>query len=106
MQEKGWSLGSECGYTMAEGIAIANPIRAPQILDAVRESEGLFLTVEEGEIRAALREMCSRGCYIEPTAAATVAGVIRYASQAADDECIVSTFTGHGLKATAKMAAL
>lgn len=89
--------------TMAEGIAIANPIRGPQILAAVRASGGAFLSVGEDEIAAALDAMCRAGFYIEPTAAATAAGVFQYVRQAAADEIIVSAFTGHGLKATDKM---
>ena len=92
--------------TLAEGIAIAEPVRGPQILDAVRETGGAFLTVSEREIVAALRLVCARGHYIEPTSAAAVAGAIRYAGSAPKDERIVSVFTGHGLKTTEKMLAL
>ena len=37
--------------TLAEGIAIAEPIRGPQILKAVENSGGAFLEVEEEEIK-------------------------------------------------------
>jgi threonine synthase len=89
--------------TLAEGIAIASPIRGPQILEAVRESGGEFLLVTDGEISASLRAMCRRGFYVEPTSAATTAGVAKYVRGARQSEVIVSTLTGHGLKATAKM---
>jgi threonine synthase len=94
------------GNTMAEGIAIAAPIRGRQVIKAVRESGGAFVTVNEAQIRASLREMCRRGFYIEPTAAATMAGVACYASRAAPGEIVVSVLTGHGLKATEKMLKL
>jgi threonine synthase len=94
------------GDTFAEGIAIADPIRGPQIVLAVRESGGQFLTVSEGEIEAALREMCEQGFYIEPTSAAAVAGVHKHVQGTTSGEAIVSVFTGHGLKATAKMLKL
>jgi threonine synthase len=92
--------------TLAEGIAIAEPVRGMQIVEAVRESGGMFLTVSDGEIKHSLKEMTHQGFYIEPTSAATTAAVTRYAAQAAADEVIVTVFTGHGLKSTEKMMTL
>jgi threonine synthase len=90
--------------TMAEGIAIAEPIRGKQILAAVRASRGEFLTVTEAEIQSALMEMCLQGFFIEPTAAATIAGVKQFLLRPHDETEIVTTFTGHGLKAVEKLA--
>ncbi|MCX5399455.1 threonine synthase [Streptomyces sp. NBC_00102] len=61
--------------TLAEGIAIADPPRAAQILAAVRESGGTFLTVTEDELREAQRDLARRGLYAETTAAACWAAV-------------------------------
>ena len=91
------------GPTLAEGIAVAKPIRGPQILAAVGETGGRFVTVGEDEILAALRTMCAGGCYIEPTAAATIAGLAKVLPDTAPDETVVSVFTGHGLKAPDKL---
>lgn len=88
--------------TLAEGIAIAEPVRGKQIVDAVRWSGGTFIDVTEEEIESAWREMGRKGFYIESTSAATIAGLIRYAAGASPDEVIVSVFTGHGLKSTEK----
>ncbi len=90
--------------TVAEGIAIAEPVRGEQILGAVRETNGQILAVEEAEIEDALVTMCRRGFYIEPTSAAAIAGVRRYVQQARLGEVIVSALTGHGLKAAEKMS--
>ena len=92
--------------TLAEGIAIAEPIRGKQILEEVRSSGGNFLTVTEKEIIASLDAMCRLGFYIEPTSAAVIAGAQRYAGTSDSDEVIVTTFTGSGLKATEKMLKL
>ncbi len=92
--------------TLAEGIAIAEPVRGPQILSAVRETGGTFLAVSEAEITQALVEMTRQGYYIEPTAAATIAAAKQYTRAAAGDEVIVTVFTGHGLKSTEKMLKL
>ena len=64
--------------TLAEGIAIAEPIRGPQILKAVENSGGAFLEVEEEEIKEALIELARKGFYVEPTAAATIAAIPKY----------------------------
>ena len=64
--------------TVAEGIEIAEPVRGNQILEAVGETNGSFLTVTEKEIAAALLEVGKKGFYIEPTSAATIAGLKKY----------------------------
>jgi threonine synthase len=92
--------------TLAEGIAIARPVRGRQILQAVRQSDGCFVTVEEAEIVDALREAARQGFYVEPTAAATIAGVKRALTTIPEGQRVVSVFTGHGLKATEKLAKL
>ncbi len=91
--------------TIAEGIAIVEPIRGSQILNAIRETHGTMLSVQEQDIKSALLEMGKLGFYIEPTAAATIAGINKYLALANPDhsENIVSVFTGHGLKNTEKM---
>jgi threonine synthase len=95
--EKSWP------HTLAEGIAIAGPIRGKQILAAVRQSAGGFTTVSEDEILNALREIGTLGYFIEPTAAATIAGVKKMLANIPEDQSIVTVFTGHGLKAAEKM---
>lgn len=92
--------------TAAEGIAIADPLRAKDILSAVRESQGTVMTVTEAEIKRALRLMTEQGFYIEPTAAVAVAGLIRYLHYSPKKETVVSAFTGHGLKAAEKVTRL
>ena len=90
---------SQPSKTMAEGIAIAEPTRGLQILKAVRVSGGRFLTVTEEEISEALADMAERGFCIEPTSAATMAGLRSYLRHGASPgESIVSVFTGRGRK--------
>ena len=89
--------------TLAEGIAIARPIRSRQIIGAVRQTVGEFLVVSEDEIKKALVEVCGKGYYIEPTSAAAIAGIKKYLPGSSQREVIVSAFTGHGLKATENM---
>ena len=88
---------------LAEGIAIAKPIRGKQVIEAVKKSKGDFITVDDWEIKKSLKDICEKGFYIEPTAASTTAGVSKYVQRSNSDETIVSVFTGHGLKTTEKM---
>ena len=89
--------------TMAEGIAIANPVRGRQILEAIRETEGEVQAVREEEIGFAMKEMGQKGHFIEPTSAATIAGLKKYLKRAKKEEVVVSTLTGVGLKSIGKM---
>ncbi|MEE8421004.1 MAG: threonine synthase [Dehalococcoidales bacterium] len=89
--------------TIAEGIAIAAPVRGGQVIEAVRRSNGDFIVVSDSEIEQALREMGGRGYFIEPTAAAAIAGLKKYLPESDPDGVIVSLVTGHGLKTTDKI---
>ncbi len=89
--------------TLAEGIAIAEPVRGRQILKATRETGGEIIAVQEEEIRRSLIEMGKRGYFIEPTSAATIAGLKRYLRKKGKREKVVSTLTGMGLKASEKI---
>jgi threonine synthase len=89
--------------TMAEGIAIAEPVRGRQILEAIGETGGEILAVTEKEISGALREMGRKGHFVEPTSAATIAGLKKYLIKQRRKETVVSTLTGTGLKSVGKM---
>jgi len=89
--------------TLAEGIAIALPMRGQQMLEAVRNTGGTCLAVSEEAILAAFRDAGSKGFCIEPTSAAVVAGAAQYAQSADSGETIVTMFTGHGLKVGDKL---
>ncbi len=84
--------------TVAEGIAIAAPIRGREILAAVRQTHGTMLTATDHEICHAQREMARCGFYLEPTAAVAMAGVKIYLKMVEKSEMLVTVFTGHGLK--------
>lgn len=92
------------GKTIAEGIAVAQPVRGTQIVGIVRETGGEVLTVTEDEIERALVELCRQGLYVEPSAAVSVAGFRKWIG--APGETVVAPLTGHGLKSTEKFLAL
>jgi len=84
--------------TIAEGIAIANPIRAKDILHAIKETNGDIITLKEIEIKNTLDYALKKGYYIEPTSAVAVAGFQKYPIR--KNEVVVVPLTGHGLKTT------
>lgn len=83
--------------TLAEGIAIAAPARSAQILEAVRATNGQFITTTEEEIAKARVVLASKGFYVEPTTAANYAGYVKYSRSS--DEKIVIPLCGAGIKA-------
>ena len=92
------------GDTIAEGIAIAEPTRASQIIAAVRRTGGHIVTVTDEEVETALTDFCRRGWYIEPTSATALAGLEN--AGVSDGDTVVVPITGHGLKSTEKLIKL
>lgn len=64
--------------TLAEGIAIAKPMRGKQILEAVRITKGKIITAPESKINQTRKYLAKKGFYVEPTTAATFAGFLDY----------------------------
>ena len=95
--------------TIAEGTAIARPVRLKEVLEAIRRSGGTTVTVTEEEIVAALRELALRhGLHAEPTSAAAAAGLTKLvaAGTIRASETTVVVLTGSGLKATQRIGEL
>ena len=92
----------DTSHTLAEGIAIAAPVRGNQMLKMVEKTKGKFFAVNEQEIKDSLLYCGKNGYYIEPTSAATIAGLRKYLKESGD-ELVVSLFSGHGLKSTDKI---
>jgi threonine synthase len=88
--------------TIAEGTAIKRPIRLKQQLQALRDSEGGTVAVEEEEIARASLELAASGLYVEPTCAHAAAGFARLRDDHQIDpaETTVVVLTGTGLKTT------
>ena len=89
---------------VAEGIAVSRPPRAREVLACLRESGGRSLSVSEEEIIAAHRRLLASGLYVEPTSATALAGLARLSRE--EREGAVIFLSGHGLKASEKLAAL
>ncbi|HDN78981.1 MAG TPA: pyridoxal-phosphate dependent enzyme [Chloroflexi bacterium] len=83
--------------TLAEGISIARPLRAREILAAVRATGGEILAVEEERILRARDDLASMGFYVELTSAVPLAGLSLL--NLPEDQLTVIPLTGSGLKA-------
>lgn len=94
--------------TMAEGTAIASPIRLPEVVEALRTSGGGGVLIEEAEIAAAMLGLAKTGIYVEPTCAQAAAAYSKLlsAGSIAPDDVTVLVLTGTGLKATPRIADL
>jgi threonine synthase len=86
--------------SVAEGLAIAQPVRGRRLLQALRETDGTCLTVTEDAILAAQGEMARAGFYVEPTSATVIAALPAVYDLARPGETIVVPLTGSGLKGT------
>ena len=86
--------------TIADGIAVPNPPRLAQMLDAIRESGGAADVVAESEIEAARAAIARRGLFVEPTSAVPLAALRRLTERGmiAEDEQVLVPLTGSGLK--------
>ena len=92
--------------TIAEGTAIAAPIRLPEVVAALRDSGGGAVSLAEEEIVAATLGLAHQGIYVEPTCAQSAAAFQRLLADGTikPGENTVLVLTGTGLKATPRIA--
>lgn len=88
----GWATE---GATVAEGIRVIQPVRGDYVLNAIRESGGAVLAVEEDRILPGRVALAQLGFYAEPTC-----GVVWPALEKISGEVVV-ILTGNGLKSAA-----
>ncbi|MGP0102765.1 MAG: threonine synthase [Solirubrobacteraceae bacterium] len=83
--------------TVASAIRIGNPVRWEDAMAAARDSRGSIRSVTDSEILAAFRLLASKeGMFCEPASAASVAGLLKYGADGAEQ--VVCVLTGRGLK--------
>ena len=94
--------------TMAEGTAIAKPVRMREVLGTLRETRGGAVTLTEEEIARATLDLARIGIYVEPTCAQAAAafGKLLETGTITPEQTTVLVMTGSGLKATARIAEL
>ncbi len=89
------------GHTIAEGVALRHSSKKHQVVGMVRATGGEMVSVNEGEILAALKQVVKKGYFIEPTSAATFAGLSQLLARGviAPGEKTAVVISGNGLKA-------
>jgi len=91
------------GRSIADGLAIVQPVRGKRILQALSESGGAALTVTEIEIEAAYHQLAENGFFVEPTSAAAAAALQKVFRQVGKNGAIVIPLTGSGLKSPVRL---
>ena len=94
--------------TIAEGTAIAQPIRLIEVLGALRSTRGGAVMLSEAEIAGATLDLARIGVYVEPTAAQVAAAFAKLLATGTitPEQTTVLVLTGSGLKATPRIADL
>jgi threonine synthase len=94
--------------TIADGIATIRPVRAAQVLRALRRSKGGVAAVAEDEIASALAALGRLGLFVEPTAATAGAALTQLLRDGTitPGQTTVVVLTGHGLKAAERIGEL
>ena len=94
--------------TIAEGTAIAQPLRTMEVNQILSETGGGAVMLSEEEIAAATLDLARTGIYVEPTCAQAAAAFARLLEAGAirADETTVVVLTGTGLKSTPRIAEL
>jgi threonine synthase len=94
--------------TIAEGTAIAQPVRMAEVLGALRGSRGGAVTLTEAEIAQATLDLARGGIYVEPTCAQVAGAFLKLLETGTitPEQTTVLVLTGSGLKATPKIAEL
>jgi threonine synthase len=92
--------------TIAEGTAIAAPVRLDAVVAALRDSAGGGVLLSEDEIADAALGLAHEGLYVEPTCAQAAAAhrALVQAGVFGPEEIVVIVLTGTGLKATPRYA--
>ncbi|HKM62650.1 MAG TPA: pyridoxal-phosphate dependent enzyme [Acidisphaera sp.] len=87
--------------TIAEGTAIARPVRLREVVGALQATEGGAVLLQEDEIAAATLTLARAGLYVEPTCAQALAAWQRLLASGAiaPEQTTVLVLTGTGLKA-------
>ncbi|MBR1246561.1 threonine synthase [Bradyrhizobium sp. AUGA SZCCT0169] len=94
--------------TIAEGTAIAHPLRLKEMIHALKDSGGESVAVSEDEIVTALRRLARLGLFVEPTSASVAAAFAKLAARGVikERENTVLLISGTGIKTASTIAEL
>lgn len=104
--EQGWKEWPEVSApqkgSIAEGLAINQPVRWKHVVVAIKESCGFCVKVVEEEILPAQRLLAELGFFVEPTSAVVIAALGKVLKTIERNESVVISLTGSGLKSSPK----
>jgi threonine synthase len=86
--------------SIAEGLAITNPVRWEHVVHAIKESDGICVKVAEEEILPAQRLLAELGFFVEPTSAVVIAVFGKILKIIERNESVIISLTGNGLKSS------
>ena len=92
--------GKQCrgDSSIADGIMVRDPPRKHEIAEIIKKY-GDIVVVDNDEIISSLKDLIRMGFIIEPTSAASLAGILKYIEDKGDvEEPILLPLTGSGLK--------
>src|SRR4051812_17811445 len=94
--------------TIAEGTAIAHPLRLKEMVHALKDTGGASVAVTEDEIIAALRRLARLGLFAEPTSASVAAAFTKLTARGVIKarENTVLVISGTGIKTASTIADL
>lgn len=84
--------------TMAEGIAIGEPMRGEEILEYIYKYNIKVITAPENRIMEARGALAAKGIYCEHTTAATYAAYLKYVELNGETSDCLIPMCGAGLK--------
>jgi len=86
--------------TIASAIRIGKPVNWLKAIKAVKTTNGLIVTVSDGDIMRARDRLARRGVFVEPASASTYAAYLKLLREGVVDsgELTILVLTGHGLK--------
>jgi threonine synthase len=94
--------------TIAEGTAIAHPLRLREMIQALKETGGETVAVSEDEIVTALKRLARLGLFVEPTSAGAAAALAKLIERKVitPRERTVVLISGTGIKTASAIAEL
>jgi threonine synthase len=99
--ETGGTVQAVEPHTIADGIAVGDPVSAGMVLRDVRQSGGAFVAVSDDDLRHAMETLAaSGGVLAEPAGASAFAGLLQALESGliARDERVVALVTGTAMK--------
>lgn len=100
INNKKWISNSSNSSTIAGGIAVSEPPRKNQVVQAVLDSNGSAVSVSDENISKWHKKLAQSGVLVEPTCAAVIAGVekLREIGELSSNSKVLVPLTGSGLK--------